>query len=987
MPIKVHLLVLAEFLVLFGCGTDDEHPRLSSNFNSNWTFNYDPDPQINKDYISTGFKDSAWPVVGLPHTWQTYETTGEMHPFIRSASERDDSYWWKGWGYYRKHFSVSEALSDKRITLELDGVQKYSRIYLNGEYVGDHKGGFTSFYFDLTRFVRFGGDNLLAVAVNNRRDDKYRIAPMTAGNWNVYGGIYRDVRLVVKEDVHIPYQGSYKHEGGTFITTPRVNEHEGLVHIKTFVKNEREEPVEVTLKTSLISPKGKLVEEIESTQSISPGIIFGFEQSSGPVKEPQLWHPETPNVYRVKSEVFVMGRLVDRIESPLGFRWFHWDFATDDLWLNGQPMPIRGFNRHQEYPWVGDAIPKWLTEVDYVDMKENLGVNFIRAAHYPNDKQVYELADELGMITVEEVPNIKSIDFDEEVQKQNVQEMIRRDRNHPSILFWSVGNETSDAADSRWVIEEDTTRLVHARKAEETGDYVDHDHTNLDMENLLRVTIRGYFDDENSPGDRDLKPEDGQWCSTEEWQHQRAMIEGGSVRGSLKKNVVHWLYEDHGADREYRNSPLKHVNYKGWVDLYRIPKYTYYLTQAMYTSKAMVFIHPHLWTPKYLGKTKEFIVNSNCEKVDLYVNGEKVGEAEPDYEDYYTVIFRDIQVVEGILKAVGTKDGKKVEHSVSMSGEPSGLNLTISHDQIVAGKSGMAIVTADIVDSEGNRVIHARNPLHWSVEGAATLIGPAVYQSDYDLFESMEGSGYIHPPVSNIIRSANQPGKATITVISPGLDPASVRIKVLPSRVETPGIEQPVLYEEDREIIRRMEINQFEIRIVEELRSISGNWTFDITDKEKLESDFMGFLQDNSPDFDKDLHESRVLLDYFTSYLTRMNGELIGDDFNFMADKYNDLRLISLAIDQSNLWFNIASMLIQDYADRMINQGESVYAKEAAKLFMRLPDERLILERKERPDLGDPWIPERWLNEPVDCYFTDFESLIILIYPVYTKLN
>ncbi len=301
------------------------------------------------------------------------------------------------------------------------------------------------------------------------------------------------------------------------------------------------------------------------------------------MENPALWHPDSPNLYHVTSELYVNGELTDKMVSPLGFRWFHWDFEKNDLWLNGSKMFIKGFNRHQEYPWVGDAIPKWLNEQDFLDMKENLGINFFRAAHYPNDKQVYQLADNLGMVAVEEVPNIKSIDFDEEVQKQNVQEMIRRDRNHPSILFWSVGNETNDAADSKWVIEEDTTRLVHARKAEDAGDYVDHDHTNLDMENLLRVTVRGYFDSDNSPSDRQLNPENGQLCGTEEWQHQRAMIEGGSVRGSLKKNTVHWLYEDHGADREYRNSPLKHVNYKGWVDLYRIPKYTYYLTQALYT--------------------------------------------------------------------------------------------------------------------------------------------------------------------------------------------------------------------------------------------------------------------------------------------------------------------------------------------------------------------------------------------------------------------
>lgn len=983
-----YLFVASTFVLLFfGCTSENQNSRISIDINSNWTFNFNPVQQVNNEFISVEFNDSAWPIVGLPHTWQTYETTGDLHPFIKDASERDDPYWWKGWGYYRKHFTVSEALKDKKVSVEFDGVQKYSRIYLNGKYVGDHKGGFTSFYFDLTPFIRFGEDNVMVVAVNNRRDDKYRIAPMTAGNWNVYGGIYRDARLVIKDKIHIPYQGSYIHEGGTFITTPLVTEKEAVVNIITYVKNDTEQTAEVNLKTSVISPQGKLIEALEEIENVAPGALFKFNQTSSLVKKPQLWHPDLPNMYKVKSEVYVNGQLVDEMESPLGFRWFHWDYEKNDLWLNGKKMPIRGFNRHQEYPWVGDAIPKWLTVQDFTDMKVNLGINFFRAAHYPNDQQVYHLADSLGMVAVEEVPNIKSIDFDEDVQKQNVQEMIRRDRNHPSILFWSVGNETSDAADSKWVIEEDTTRLVHARKAKEIGDYVDHDHDNLDMENLLRVTVRGFFDDDNSPEGHDLKPEDGQWCSTEEWQHEMAMIEGGSVRGSLKKNTVLWLYEDHGADREYKNSPLKHLNYKGWVDLYRIPKYSYYLTQAMYISEPMVYIHPHHWTPKYLGRNKDFIVNSNCEKVELFVDGEKVGEAMPDYADYYTVTFSNIPVKEGTLKVVGIKDGLKVENTVTMSSEPARLKLSVSHDKIVAGKSGMAIVTADILDKNGNRIIHANNPLNWSVEGAAQLVGPELYETDFDLFESMEGTGYIRVPVSNIIRSTNQPGLAKISVSSPGLEPTSLEIVVVPLQMESHDISQPVLSEDGRLKVTRNDNYKTVLLRTKDLNHISGNEKFDISDKTKLKQDFISFLQKNNLNFDKDLQESKVLIDYFVTYLTRMKGELIGDDFNFMTDKYSDCRLISKAIDESNIWFNIATQLNQDYAERIILRGEPVDAEEESQLFLKLPKKRLILKRRENSQGADPWIPEEWHREPISCYFTDFEELVKLAYPDYNNLT
>ncbi len=250
----------------------------------------------------------------------------------------------------------------------------------------------------------------------------------------------------------------------------------------------------------------------------------------------------------------------------------------------------------------------------------------------------------------------------------------------------------------------------------------------------------------------------------------------------------------------------------------------------------------------------------------------------------------------------------------------------------------MAIVTADIVDENGNRVIHATNQIGWSVEGAATLIGPELYKTDYNLFESMEGTGYIHPPVSNIIRSANRPGKAKITVSSPGLKPASVEIDVIPMEVGAPEIIQPVLSEDGRKKVYRDDNIIFELKEVNELLPISGNRTFAISNEKKLLQDIIDFLEENNPGFDKDLKESKVLLDYFVNYLIRMNGELIGDDYNFMALKYNDLRLISNAIDQSNLWYNLATMLIQSYAEKIIISGESVDARKEANLFVSLTE-------------------------------------------------
>src|SRR5579863_6288296 len=208
-----------------------------------------PDPHV----AQPAFDDSHWPAIALPHTWSTFETTGELHPFIKAATERDDSYWWYGWGWYRKHLTIGSQYSPRLISLEFDGVQKYSKIFVNGKFAGEHKGGYNSFSVDITRLVQFGQDNVIAVLVSNRRDDPYgAIPPMTAGNFNVYGGIYRDVRLVIKNRLHFPYQGSADYEGGTFITTPQVSVEHAAVRVRTWVRNDEAASRECLLTTTIL---------------------------------------------------------------------------------------------------------------------------------------------------------------------------------------------------------------------------------------------------------------------------------------------------------------------------------------------------------------------------------------------------------------------------------------------------------------------------------------------------------------------------------------------------------------------------------------------------------------------------------------------------------------------------------------------------------------------------------------------------------------
>lgn len=882
--VSAALLLLACLGTAFGSGA-----RITRNINRDWTFQYFPDERPDVRRAAPGYDDRHWPAVAVPHTWSTYETTGDLHPFIRSASERDDSYWWYGWGWYRKRFILGKLYAGRLVSIEFDGVQKYARVYLNGVPVGEHKGGYTSFSVDVTREMRFGAENVLAVEVSNRRDDFFgRIPPMTAGNFDVYGGIYRDVRLVIRDRLHVPFQGSADYQGGTFVTTPEVSAARGAARVRTWVRNDYPETRECTLITAVRDAQGNVVARASSRGAIDGGKTREFAQMLGPVPDPHLWSPESPYLYRVDTEVREGERLADTYTSPLGFRWYAWNKAEKRLHLNGKALVLRGINRHQEYPWLGDALPKWMHRKDLEDIRYNMGLYFQRTAHYPNDPYVYDECDRLGFILIEEAPNIKDIAFGRAVQRENLREMIRRDRNHPSIFVWSIGNETNQPADSAWAAEEDPTRLIYLRRGENGGDHVRITDKDLAIENLLRCTVRGWY----SSDDRDFGPEtrnpsSGQVTGTEAWQHETC----ARSERLVNENVVVWLYADHGADREYLNSPLKHINPKGWVDLYRFPKYVYYLWQANFASKPMAFIHPHYWREQYLGRRKDIVVDSNCDEVILKVNGEIVGTAKPSDANAHAVTFRNVEIRRGAIAAEGHKDGQRVEYSLAMAGKPVRLVLKAWPDRIPADRSGLSVISADIVDANGVHVYGADATLQWSVSGPATLVGPREYRTDTEKNGAMEGAMYIDVPVSNVLRSKAEPGMIKVTVSAPGLAPAEATVAaVAPAGGAVEGIVEPPLSDRGRSPVRRdpafkTVVFAAKARRIQEIRQ---DYDFKAGSREEYRRQIGDFVRRLNPGIDPFTSAYRLFIERMTGIVEQRNGHLVADDYNFNVRAFND---------------------------------------------------------------------------------------------------
>lgn len=897
--------------------------RVEKIFNSNWTFNYLPGETADKGYELTSTNDSKWMAVSLPHTWSTYETTGELHPFIMNNSEDDNPYWWNGWGWYRKHFSINKDYTDRKVFIEFEGVQKYCKVWINGKFLGDHKGGYGSFDFDITPYIKQGADNVIAIAVNNRQKDNFRIPPMVSADFNIYGGIYRDVTIVLKNKLYIPMQGAASHEGGTFITTPGLKEKEGVVRVQTWVKNDNAVKKSCTLQTTIFDASNKAIEVIKTTSEINPGQLFKFDQTSRPFKNPRLWTVENPNMYRVLSEVIDGKDLADTYNSSFGFRWIKWNYTENFLYINGKKTVLQGGSFYPEYPWLGGAIPKWLIENDFKDLTSNLSFNFLRSANFPGDKYFYELADKSGIIIYEESPNIGDQDFSPEVQEQQIKEMIRRDRNHPSVIFWSMGSETNKAADSKFAVAEDTTRIISANNAREksAGLFAKHNERNLKTDEKLIPAVRGWYNKDV----KDIEPSGIQETGNEEFQAEKIKSSGIAGNG----NVVINAYQDHGSKNEILNSPLTNLNTMGLVDVYRMPKYSYYFWETFYSKSPVTFIQPHFWRTQYLGQKKDIVVFTNCEKVELKVNGVSRGIQNADAINSHSVTFKDITIERGTLTAIGTYKGVPKTIQIVMAGDPARIILSAIVNKITADRGSVAIINADITDSKGNHVYGATNSIKWSISGPAEFAGPESYSTDINRHQEVSGHWYIDMPVSNVIRSTGSAGKITVTVSASGLASGSVDIDAVEVKPDNSIISEPVLSDEGRKTVERLVLTPGRLdEIPREIVSSSEELKLNLPDRTGYSKYMREYIVKNNPAVDSATIEFRSLVNILATHLINNNGNLKAADYNFSADNFNNCRLIAGYIGATKLPPLFKEGLRRYYSNSIIKLGNDKNAGE-----------------------------------------------------------
>ena len=558
----------------------DELCRQSINFNRNWKY-------MQGDYTGaerTDYDDSSWETIGIPHSFSI--------PYFMSKD------FYTGYGWYRKSFELTAKDLKQQLFVEFDGVFQEAEVFVNGKKAGTHTGGYTGFYFDISSAVRMG-NNVIAVRVNNIW--KANVAPR-AGEHVFSGGIYRNVRLVRKSPVHIDWYG-------IFATTPDLAAHQGkssVVRVCTDICNKTNKTMEFKLLTEVKDAEGRILVSVENEEKVEANSMKKLEQITEAVNHPTLWHPRHPYLYKVVSSVYQGQMLIDRVETPFGFRWFEWT-ADKGFFLNGEHLFFKGVNVHQDQAGWGDAVTEAAMRRDILLMKE-AGFDLIRGSHYPHAPAFSQACDEEGMLFWSEAPfwgiggfrpdgywdssaypvDKKDAQAFEASALQQLEEMIRIHRNHPSIVAWSMCNEaffsapeamkgvrrllkrmvdlTHQLDPSRPAAIGGAQRPLGDERIDKIGDiggYNGDGATQPDFQNPgIPNVVSAERPGEYNPGWGDLQMNDG-WKGTP-WRSGQAI----------------WCGFDHGS---IAGSQLGKM---GIVDYFRIPKRSWYWYRNEYTRVA-----------------------------------------------------------------------------------------------------------------------------------------------------------------------------------------------------------------------------------------------------------------------------------------------------------------------------------------------------------------------------------------------------------------
>ncbi|OGD13719.1 beta-galactosidase [Candidatus Atribacteria bacterium RBG_19FT_COMBO_35_14] len=728
------------------------------NFNTDWYF-------LNKDLenaknIYPG--DNKLVRVNLPHS----------NKIVPHHYFEEKDYQFISW-YYREFYV--KKYKGKRVIIEFDGVMSVADVYVNGKYVDGHKGGYTSFSFDITDYINFNEENVIAVKVDStRRID----IPPEGGvvDYMLFGGIYRNVRLVIVENIHISW---------SFIEVIEANKKSAIIHPKFELINLYNEDKKAIIITKLMDEDNKEVTTKETALIIKTGKnIIKQEQIS--FLKPELWHPNHPYLYNIYAQVKIGNRICDDSNTKIGMRKLK--FKDDGkFYINGESFKLRGLNRHQMFPYLGGAMPDRGQRKDAEILKYGLGLNFVRSSHYPASPSFLDRCDEIGLLVLEEIPGWQYIG-DEEwkiLAKKNVEEMIIRDRNHASIFLWGVRiNESKD--DHGFYL--DTNRIAHSLDSSRQTCGVRNFQESEFLEDVFTCNDFEY----NLEGKLKF-PQNIPYMITEYMGHMYPTRSYDSVERIIKHAVYHakiqncqygmhnlagasgWCAFDYNTHADFGSGDR--ICYHGVCDIFRLPKFAayFYKSQMDPEIEKVVFIARYLIPSFNEDYGDEIIVFSNCDEIDLYAGEKYINSAKPDRINYSNLphppfIFKNCSWWEwgasniASLKAIGKINGKEVvQHEIFPFGRPDKLVLKPDYTELIADGADCVRVVIELQD-KNSQILHlSHHPVFFEIAGPGKLIAE-------NPFSLEAGKGAV------FIQSGREFGEISLKAQVDGLPPIEIII-------------------------------------------------------------------------------------------------------------------------------------------------------------------------------------------------------------------
>ena len=797
------LLLFAFATLLAIQAVANPRPQNTVTFNQDWRFHLGE--------VSDGQRidldDSSWRKLNLPHDWSIEGEFAEKNPAGTGGGALPG-----GTGWYRKSFIVPATAKGKLLFVDFDGVYRKGEVWLNGHYLGKRPYGYSSFQFELTPYINFGAKNLIAVKVDNSEQPNSR--------WYSGSGIYRNTWLTTIDPIHVDHWG-------TWINTPEVNEQLAKVAIQTTVINQSQQDVSLTVTTILYDSAKREV----ARSSVPVPMKKGESSIAGQtlsISNPILWSDDKPYLYKAISQVESNGRIVDRYETPFGVRYFSFDI-NKGFSLNGKHVKIRGVCNHHDLGALGAAVNRRALERQ-LEMLKAMGVNGIRTSHNPPAPELLELADEMGFIVMDEAFDIwkkEKTKFDyhldwDEWHKRDLEDLILRDRNHPSVIIWSIGNEVAEQWGSHpeaGIISKELVSIVknldQTRPITAACNFVSTDNTlitagNLDLvgtnyahaemhkfpqmfpnrpliytETTSALATRGSYDMPSDQirrwprkWDEPLKDGNADFsCSA----YDNCSTPWGSTHEETwklikKHDFISGMFIWTGWD--YIGEPTPYPwpaisSYFGIIDLAGFPKDSFYMYQSEWTSKPVLHLLPH-WNWKQ-GEMVDVWAYFNGDEVELFLNGKSLGTKRKTGDDLH-VSWR-VPFEPGVLKAVSRRNGKvELTKEVSTAGEAAKLVLVPDRKIIQADGTDLSFVTVKVVDKNGVVVPGADNLVNFTLSGPGFVAGvDNGSEISHESFKASHRKAF-HGLAMAIVQSKGSAGAITLKATADGLAPASVTI-------------------------------------------------------------------------------------------------------------------------------------------------------------------------------------------------------------------